>query len=136
MSASTTVRLVVDGEPFDLDLGQFMMTEAIALEDQWGLTTESLLSILAESDAKKEMPPLRIVLALVWIAKVRAIAAAAGVSFGTAAKQLPVDAFDVNLFAFEIGAPPEPPNPTPGVTPTPKTRTTRTTSAAKRSKRG
>ena len=128
---SGAVKLVIDEVEYDLDLSKFMLSEGIALEDEWGLSTAEFATAVASGS-----PPLRVVGAMVWLVKVRSMAAGAGIPFAEAAKQLPVATFDTNLTALRIEAGAEPENPTPGVTPTPKTRTSRTTSAAKRAKRG
>lgn len=127
----SAVKLVIDDEVFDLDLSRFMLSEGIALEDEWGLSTAQFAAAVTSGN-----PPLRVVGAMVWLVKVRAAAAAEGIGFAEAAKRFPVASFDTNLTALRIDADEVPANPTPGVTPTPKTRTTRATSAKPRSKRG
>lgn len=123
------VKLILDGTEHDLDLSHFMLTEAIALEEQWGLNTTEFASAVVSG-----APPMRVVGAMVWLVQVRVLAAEGGVTFGEAAKLLPVASFDTDLMALRIEAPEEPENPTHGVTPTPTTRTTRATSAKKRSR--
>lgn len=126
---TNTVKLVIDDGEYDLDLSKFMLSEGIALEDEWGLsTTEFATSVMSGN------PKLRVVGAMVWLVKVRALAAAEGITFAEAAKRLPVATFDTNLSALRIEAAAETENPTRGVTRTPKTRTTRATSAKPRAK--
>lgn len=126
---TNSVKLVIDEGEYDLDLSRFMLSEGMALEDEWGLsTTEFAAAVLSGN------PKLRVVGAMVWLVRVRSLAAEQGVPFAEAAKQLPVASFDTNLTALRIEADEEPENPTPGGTRTRTTRTTRTTSAAKRAK--
>lgn len=126
---SNSVRLVIDDAGYELDLSRFMLSEGIALEDEWGLsTTEFAAAVLSGN------PKLRVVGAMVWLVRVRALAAEEGIPFAEAAKQLPVSTFDTNLTALRIEADEEPENPTPGGTRTRATRTSRTTSAAKPTK--
>lgn len=126
---SGTVKLVIDETEHNLDLNRFMLSEAIALEEDWGLTTAAFAASIASGN-----PPMRVVGAMVWLMQTRELAAEKEISFREAAELLPPAAFDANLMAIRIEAAPEPENPTRGVTRTPKTRTTRTTSAAKRAK--
>lgn len=127
---SQLVKVVVDDKTYIIDSNRFMLQEAIGLEEQWGLSVAEFGTAITSG-----APSMRVVGAMVWLVKVRAIAAENGISFPDAAKQLPAATFDTNLAALLIEPVEEPVGPTPGVTPTPKTRTTRTTSAAKRSKR-
>lgn len=108
----------------------FSVGESVALEEDWNLTVEQLEAHLQAGIR----PPLRIVMALLWVAKVRTIAEADGTTFLPAARKYPAAHFDVSLEALKPEE--EPANPTPpgGKTPTPGTRTTRRTSAAKRTK--
>lgn len=129
---SQSVKLVLDDGEYDLDLGRFMLSEAMALEDEWGVNTSTFAAAVTSGN-----PPPRVVGAMVWLVKVRAIAAAGGISFREAAKQVPVATFDTDLMALRIedeGQGPE--NPTPGGTRTRTTRTTRATSVKPRTKRG
>lgn len=126
---SGTVKLVLDDGEYELDLGTFMLSEALALEDDWGVKTLEFAELVTSGN-----PPLRVVGAMVWLAKVRSLAAADQILFAEAAKRLPVATFDTNLTAIRIEAQ-QTENPTPGG-PRPKgTRTTRATSAKPRTKR-
>lgn len=125
----SAVRLVIDEQEYDLDLTRFMLSEGIALEDEWGLSTDQFAAAVQSGT-----PPLRVVGAMVWLVRVRAIAAEEHIGFAEAAKRLPVATFDTNLTALRIEAEDEGENPTPGVTPTPTTRTTRATSGKRRTK--
>lgn len=126
-----SVKLVLDDGEYELDLGRFMLSEAEALEKDWGIDTVEFSKLVTSGS-----PPLRVVGAMVWLAKVRARAAADGVPFREAAKQLPVATFDTDLMAVQISDEDVPENPTPGGTRTKGTRTTRATSAKPRTKRG
>lgn len=126
---TSTVKLIIGETEHDLDLKKFMLSEAIALEEDWGLTTTEFAKAVASGS-----PPMRVVGAMVWLVQVRELAAEDGVTFGEASKLLPVASFDTDLMALRIEAPQEPENPTRGVTPTPTTRTTRATSAKKRTR--
>lgn len=126
----SSAKLIVDDAEYDLDLTRFMLSEAIALEEEWGLSTTEFAAAVASG-----APPLRVVGAMVWLVKVRSIAAVNKIPFREAAQQLPVAVFDTNLTALRIEDSQEPENPTPGGTRTRATRTSRTTSAAKRAKR-
>lgn len=127
---SQTAKLILDDGEYVLDLGKFMLSEAKALEDDWDINPLEFTSLVTSGK-----PPLKVVGAMVWIAKVRSIAAADGISFAEAAKQLPVTAFDTDLMAVRVDTEAEPENPTPGGTRTRTTRTTRATSAKPRAKR-
>jgi hypothetical protein len=126
---SSAVKLVIDEAEYDLDLTRFMLSEAIALEDEWGLSTDQFAAAVTSG-----RPPLRVVGAMVWLVKVRHIAAADGISFREAAAKLPVATFDTNLTALRIENGAEQAGPTPGGTRTRTTRTTRATSAKPRTK--
>lgn len=127
--STSVVKLVLDEEVLELDLSRIMMTEAIALEEEWNIASVDFLSAVGQ-----DRPPLKAVLAMVWLAKARKVAAEAGVPFAEAARQVPASGFDFDVTAFRIDAAPEPENPTHGGTRTKGTRTTRTTSAGKRAK--
>lgn len=126
---SNSVRLVLDDGTYELDLTTFMLSEGMALEKEWGLTVTEFSSLVTSGN-----PPLAAIGAMVWLVKARTLAAATGVSFREAARQMPVAEFDTNLTAIRIEEAVEPENPTPGGTRTKGTRTTRTTSGAKRAK--
>lgn len=126
---SGAVKIVIDDAEYDLDLSRFMLSEGIALEDEWGLSTTEFATAVTSGS-----PPLKVVGAMVWLVKVRSIAAGSGISFREAAGLLPVATFDTDLAALRIDAGVEPENPTPGVTPTPRTRASRATSVKKRAK--
>lgn len=128
---STSVKLILDDGEYDLDLGRFMLSEARALEDDWNINTMEFAQVVTSGS-----PPLNVVGAMVWLAKVRAIAATEKLPFAEAAKQLPVATFDTDLMAVRIDMEAEPENPTPGGTRTRTTRTTRATSAKPHTKRG
>lgn len=128
---STSVKLILDDGEYDLDLGRFMLSEARALEDDWGIDTLQFAQLVTSGS-----PPLKVVGAMVWLTKARALAAAEGISFPEAAKRLPVATFDTDLMAVRIDTEAGPENPTPGGTRTKGTRTTRATSAKPRAKRG
>lgn len=121
------IRLLMDDTSYELDLNRLMLTETIALEDDWGLSVEAF-----QAAATSGSPPYRVIGAMVWLAKVRSAAAAQGVTFPEAARQFPVATFDVDLMAMQVEADaPEPPNPTGSGTRTRATRTTRATSGRK-----
>lgn len=126
----SAVKLVIDEVEYDLDLDTFMLSEAMALEDEWGVSTSDFIASVTSGS-----PKARVVGAMVWLAKVRSAAAATGISFAEAARQLPVATFDTNLSALRLETEAEPENPTPGGTRTRTTRTTRATSAKPRAKR-
>lgn len=124
-----TVKIILDDGEYDVDLTTFMLSEGMALEEDWGLSVTEFASQVTSGK-----PPLRAIGAMVWLVKVRTAAAAGGISFAEAAKTMPVATFDTNLTAIRIDAEAEPENPTPGGTRTRTTRTTRATSAKKRAK--
>ena len=126
---SQLVKLILDDGEYEFDLGRFMLSEASALENEWGIDTLQFAQQVTSGS-----PPLRVVGAMVWLAKVRARAAADGISFREAAKLLPVESFDTDLMAVRIDSEAKPENPTPGGTRTKGTRTTRATSAKPRAK--
>lgn len=128
---SMSVKLILDDGEYALDLGRFMLSEAEALEDDWGLDPLEFEKLVTSGK-----PPLKVVGAMVWLAKARALAATEGITFREAAKQMPVALFDTDLMAVRVDAEAEPENPTPGGTRTKGTRTTRATSAKPRTKRG
>lgn len=126
---TATMVLLIDDEAYDFDLDDMSMTEAIALEEEWGIQVGDF-----EKQLKGGTPSMRMVTALMWLMKVRAIAAEQKLPILAAAKQLPVETFDVKFSA--IRQPPEAaPNPTDAGTRTPATRTTRATSAKPKPKR-
>lgn len=127
---SQSVKLILDDGEYELDLGRFMLSEAQALEDEWGVDTLQFAQQVTSGS-----PPLRVVGAMVWLVKVRSRAAAEGISFRDAAQQMPVASFDTDLMAVRIDAEAKPENPTPGGTRKQGTRTTRATSAKPRTKR-
>lgn len=128
---SQSVKLILDDGEYELDLGKFMLSEAKALQDDWNIDTLEFAKLITSGN-----PPLYVVGAMVWLAKVRARAAADGVSFREAAKHLPVEEFDTDLMAVQVEPEAKPENPTPGGTRTRTTRTTRATSAKPRAKHG
>jgi hypothetical protein len=111
----------------------FSVGEAVALEEDWGLTVEQLDAHF-KADTR---PPLRVVMALLWMTKVRGVAARDGIAFLVAAGQLPAAGFDVGLAAVTVDEVPDQ-NPTrPGAkTRTPGTPTTRRTSAGSKKRTG
>lgn len=127
---SQLVKLILDDGEYEFDLGKFMLSEASALEEDWGIDTMRFAELVTSGK-----PPMRVVGAMVWLAKVRARAAAEKISFREAAKLLPVEEFDTDLMAVRIDSEAKPENPTPGGTRTRTTRTTRATSAKPRAKR-
>lgn len=125
------LKLTLDGVVHELDLTKFMFSEAMGLEEEWGLPVTQLDQILKAGGN----PPLRVIGALVWLMQVRAAAAEAGVTFSEAAKTHPAGAFDFNLAEAKLEAVIEPENPTSPATRTPATRTTRAKPARKPVKR-
>lgn len=124
-----SVKLILDDGEYVLDLDTFMLSEAMALEDDWGFSTVDFAAKITSGS-----PPLKAIGAMVWLVKVRSLAAAEGIPFRAAAEKLPVATFDTNLTAIKVEEVSAAANPTPGGTRTRTTRTTRTTSAAKRAK--
>lgn len=125
---TATMKLIVEDVEYDFNLDDLTMTEGIALEEEWGIQVFEF-----EKQLKGGSPSMRMVTALMWLMKVRAIAAEQNLPPLAAAKQLPVATFDVKFSALrEV---PEPENPTGAGTRTPGTRTTRATSAKPRKKR-
>lgn len=127
------LKFLHDGTEYVIDAGgTFTMGEAMALEEDWNLTVEQL-----EAAIHMPRPPLRALIALLWIAKVRTIAAADGTTFLPAAAKYPAAGFDIGLDAMRVEGD-EAVNPTPpgGKTPTPGTPTTRRTSAGSRKRSG
>lgn len=125
------LKFLHDGTEYVIDAGgAFTIGEAMALEEDWNLTVEQL-----EAAIRLPRPPLRTLMALLWIAKVRTIAAADGTTFLPAAAKYPAAGFDVGLDAMRVEED-EAVNPTPpgGKIPTPGIPTTRRTSGAKRPK--
>lgn len=133
MTASVPViRLLIGEDTYPLDMNRIMATEAMALEDDWGLKVAEFVTLVTSGD-----PPMRVVAAMVWLARTRAIAEAKGLTFPEAKKLLPPATFDVDLVALKIeGDEPLPENPTESGTRTKGTRTTPATSAQKRKKAG
>jgi hypothetical protein len=127
----TNVRLHIGDEVLSFDFSRFMMSEAIALEECFGLRLEDL-----KNGIQQAMPPLKVVAGIVWIAKVRQAAETAGCSFAHAAEALPAKDFDTDLMALRMEADDPAANPTsPGAkTRAPGTPTTRRTSAASKRK--
>lgn len=124
------IRLLIDGETFPLDMNRFMISEAIALEEDWGLKVDEFRTLVAGGS-----PPWRVVAAMVWMAKTRALAATAGLSFPEARKLNPPETFDVDMVALKVEQDgPAPANPTSRGTRTRTTRTTPATSGSKRKK--
>jgi len=117
---------------FDPSAG-FSVGEAVALEEDWNLTVEQLDAHFKSGTR----PPLRVVMALLWMTKVRGLAARDGVAFLVAASQLPAATFDVGLEVVSIDEVPDQ-NPTrPGAkTRTPGTPTTRRTSGGAKKRTG
>lgn len=124
------IKLIIDGEAFAFDEGRLMLSEGVALEEQWGIDPAAFDKAMTAG-----APSFRLIGALAWLVKVRALAAEHSISIRDAAQQLPAASFDVNIGALRIEQVEEPVNPTPPATRTPATRTTRSTSAAKRAKR-
>lgn len=127
----TKINLHLGDDVLVFDFSRFMMSEAIALEEHFGLRLEDL-----EAGIVQERPPLKVVSGIVWIAKVRRAAEAASCSFAHAAQALPPVDFDLDLMALrmEVGDPAAHPTSPGGKTRTPGTPTTRRTSAAKQRK--
>jgi hypothetical protein len=108
--------------------GSFTVGESVALEEDWNLTVEQL-----EAGLRQARPPLRTLMALLWVAKVRTIAAADGTTFLPAAAKYPAAGFEVGLDALAVEEDAtENPTPPGGKTLPPGTPTTRRTSGAKR----
>jgi hypothetical protein len=128
------LKFVQDGQEYSFDPSAgFSVGEAVALEEDWGLTVEQLDSYF-KSGAR---PPLRVVMALLWMTKVRGIAARDGVAFLVAAGQLPAATFDVGLEAVSVDEVPDRNPMLPGAkTRTPGTPTTRRTSAGSKKRTG
>jgi hypothetical protein len=123
-----TVTLVIDGEHYPLDMDRFMLSEAIALEDDWGMKVADFTKLVTGGD-----PPLRVLGAMVWLAKTRALAAQHGITFPEARKLLPPETFDVDMVGLAVvGGEELPENPTGSGTRTRATRTTPATSAKRR----
>lgn len=128
------LKFLHDGQEYVFDpAGGFSVGEAVALEEDWNLTVEQLDGYFKAGTR----PPLRVVMALLWMTKVRGIAARDGVAFLIAAGQLPAATFDVGLEAVSVDEVPDQ-NPTrPGAkTRTPGTPTTRRTSAGSKKRSG
>lgn len=128
------LKFLHDGQEYVFDpAAGFSVGEAVALEEDWGLTVEQL----DEHFKAATRPPLRVVMALLWMTKVRGIAARDGVAFLVAAGRLPAAGFDVGLEAVTTDEVPDQ-NPTrPGAkTRTPGTPTTRRTSAGSKKRTG
>lgn len=128
------MKFLHDGEEYVFDpAAGFSVGEAVALEEDWGLTVEQLDAHF-KADAR---PPLRVVMALLWMTKVRGVAARDGIAFLVAASQMPAAGFDVGLEAVTADEVPDQ-NPTrPGAkTRTPGTPTTRRTSAGSKKRAG
>lgn len=121
------IKLLIEDETYNFEVGRLMLSEAMAIEDEWGLSPSRFETELTSGD-----PGIRVVGAVVWLVKVRGLAQQQGISFRDAARQLPVATFDVNLAAIRQGVEVPAENPTSPATRTPATPTTRRTSAAKR----
>ena len=117
---------------FDPSAG-FSVGEAVALEEDWNLTVEQLDAHFKSGTR----PPMRVVMALLWMVKVRGLAERDGVAFLIAAAKLPAATFDVGLETVSTDEVPDQ-NPTrPGAkTRTPGTPTTRRTSAGGKKRTG
>lgn len=128
------LKFLHDGQEYIFDPSAgFSVGEAVSLEEDWGLTVEQL-----DAHFKAEArPPLRVVMAILWVTKVRAVAARDGVAFLVAASGMPAASFDVGLDAVTTDEVPDQ-NPTqPGAkTRTPGTPTTRRTSAGSKKRGG
>lgn len=125
-----TIRLLIGDDTYVLDMTKFMLSEAMALEEDWGLKVAEFKQLVVGGD-----PPMRVVAAMVWLAQTRALAETEGVTFPEAHRLNPPSKFDVDLVALKVE--PDSPataNPTERGTPTRTTRTTRATSASKRSR--
>jgi hypothetical protein len=128
------LKFLHDGQEYIFDpAAGFSVGEAVALEEDWNLTVEQL----DEHFKGGTRPPLRVVMALLWMTKVRGIAARDNVAFLVAAGQLPAATFDVGLESVTTDEVPDQ-NPTrPGAkTRTPGTPTTRRTSAGSKKRAG
>lgn len=129
----TTVKLVIEERIYEFDPTRLMLSEGVALEEQWGLSVVDF-----QSQVFSGSPPIRAIGAMVWLVQTRALAADEGVPFAAAAARMPAADFDVNLGAIRMGAVPEPsehPTSPASKTRTPATRTTRATSAKPKPKR-
>ena len=128
------LKFLHDGQEYVFDMSAgFSVGEAVALEEDWNLTVEQLDSYFKSGTR----PPIRIVMALLWVTKVRGIATRDGLTFLVAAGQLPAATFDVALEAVTADEVPDQ-NPTQpdAKTRTPGTPTTRRTSAASKKRTG
>ena len=128
------LKFLHDGQEYVFDpAAGISVGEAVALEEDWNLTVEQLDAYFKSGTR----PPLRVVMALLWLTKVRGIAARDGVAFLIAAGQLPAAGFDVGLESVTADEVPDQ-NPTqPGAkTRTPGTPTTRRTSAGSKKRTG
>jgi len=125
----TIARITVDGETTVMDLSRFMLSEAEILEEQAGIDIQQLKDLAS-------LENLKMLGALLWLSKLRTIAAEQTISVRAAAQQHPRADFDVNLAAIEVDIS-EPANPTGGPTSGPTNRTPRAASskAPKRSPR-
>lgn len=129
----TTVKLIIEDRVYDFDPTRLMLSEGVALEEQWGLSVVDF-----QSQVFSGAPPIRAIGAMVWLVQTRALATDEGIPFAAAAARMPAADFDVNLGAIRMDAVPEPADhPTSPASPTrtPATRTTRATSAKPKSKR-
>ena len=127
---TATMKLMIEDREYDFDLNDMSMTEGIALEEEWGIQVFDF-----ERQLLGGTPTMRMVTALMWLIKVRAIAAEQNLTPLAAAKQLPVATFDLKFSALRQPSGPEPVNPTDAGTRTPATRTTRATSGRPKPKR-
>ena len=128
------LRFLHDGQEYVFDQSAgFSVGEAVALEEDWNLSVEQLDAHFSAGSR----PPLRVVMAILWVTKVRVIAAADGTVFLVAAGKLPAAGFDVGLDAVATEEVPDQ-NPTPpgAKTRTPGTPTTRRTSGGSKKRTG
>lgn len=126
----SAIKLIIEDRTYEVEQDRVMLSEAVPLEREWGV---KIADVFGEFGGGS--PSSLAVGAMVWLVKVRALAAEEGIPFREAAARMPVADFDVNLAAIRADDTAAAGNPTGPATPTPGTRTTRATSGKARSKR-
>lgn len=101
----------------DIDVTRFTLNEAILIEEQTGLDIEGLGTRAMQNN-------LRAIGALLWISRLRQLAADQDIGLDEAAAQLPRARFDVNLVGMRVTSS----DPTDAPTPGPETPTSPATS--------
>lgn len=129
MSEPTTVRVLAGGVTYEMDVSQFMLSEAIILQETTGEDINGLGERAKNGD-------LRALKGLLWLAQLRNVRTEQGLNTEKAARHAPYEDFDVNLVGATVEVigvdPPLPTGTPPTPTPPGTSATARTPGARKR----